>query len=109
MSELAEQCFWGGVLPWRGLDGGRRLRVESRWLLEVWGGGLRGAYLPFHLCLSALLLVWALWLVVARRCGDSVGVALDEPRGRTTKSQKHTTPGIRWSSPTQLLIWPLLV
>jgi hypothetical protein len=21
------------------------------------------------------------------------------------KHQKHTTPGIRWSSPTQLLIW----
>ncbi|KAK0631591.1 hypothetical protein B0T14DRAFT_501944 [Immersiella caudata] len=20
--------------------------------------------------------------------------------------QKHTTPGIRWSSPTQLLVWP---
>ena len=24
------------------------------------------------------------------------------------KHQKHTTPGIRWSSPTQLLVWRLV-
>ena len=28
------------------------------------------------------------------------------PRGK--KKKKHTTPGIRWSSPTQLLVWPSL-
>ena len=27
---------------------------------------------------------------------------------RTKGSKKHTTPGIRWSSPTQLLVWPSL-
>ena len=25
------------------------------------------------------------------------------------EKEKHTTPGIRWSSPTQLLVWPSLV
>ena len=24
------------------------------------------------------------------------------------QDKKHTTPGIRWSSPTQLLVWPSL-
>ncbi|KAH6632586.1 hypothetical protein F5144DRAFT_574557, partial [Chaetomium tenue] len=89
MSELAEQCFRGVRLPRRGLYGGRRLGVET--ILEVWGEGLRGAYLPFRLCLSVFLLMWVLWLVVARRCGDRVGVRWDEPRGkRATKKSKKT-------------------
>ncbi|KAK0630386.1 hypothetical protein B0T17DRAFT_219707 [Bombardia bombarda] len=27
---------------------------------------------------------------------------------KESKTKKHTTPGIRWSSPTQLLVWPSL-
>ena len=27
-------------------------------------------------------------------------------KGNEVKKKKRTTPGIRWSSPTQLLVWP---
>ena len=35
-------------------------------------------------------------------------VAKKGERKVTTENKKHTTPGIRWSSPTQLLVWPSL-
>ena len=30
-------------------------------------------------------------------------------RKKEKKKKEHTTPGIRWWSPTQLLVWPSLV
>jgi hypothetical protein len=56
--------------------------------------------------LSYVLLCWASWIdlgEVEAMWGKHEG---KKKKGKERK--KHTTPGIRWSSPTQLLIWPLL-
>ena len=45
---------------------------------------------------------------------ENVHMTLQEDReakvaNKRSKKKKHTTPGIRWSSPNQLLIWQSLV
>ena len=66
-------------------------------------GGVVAAVNPYRNSLAASPVVW--------HCQGVEGVGRRSDRGGRSskpkwKKKKHTTPGIRWSSPTQLLVWP---